>query len=81
MSQCPFANLLDPDTYAEGMPYDTLKEIRHSGPVVYMEDPLTGVPYWVITRQEELDFVSKNPAIFSSAEKTAFQMESDPDLI
>lgn len=81
MSQCPFANLLDPDTYAEGMPYETLKEVRHSGPVVHMEDPLTGVPYWVITRQQELDYVSKNPLLFSSAEKTAFPMESDPELI
>ena len=32
MSQCPFANLLDPDTYAKGMPYDRLKEIREAGP-------------------------------------------------
>ncbi len=66
MSQCPFANLLDPDTYAEGMPYQALKEIRHSGPVVHMEDPITGVPYWVITRQEELDFVSKKPALMAT---------------
>jgi hypothetical protein len=28
MSQCPFANLLDPDTYAQGMPYQMLKEAR-----------------------------------------------------
>ena len=81
MSQCPFANLLDPDTYAQGMPYETLKAIRHSGPVVRMDDPLTGVPYWVITRQKELDLVSKNPALFSSAEKTAFPMEADAELI
>ena len=81
MSQCPFANLLDPDTYAEGMPYDMLREVRHAGPAVYMEDPLTGVPYWVITRQEELDFVSKKPALFSSAERTAFPMEYDDEMV
>ena len=81
MSQCPFANLLDPNTYAEGMPYEMLKQIRHTAPAVHMEDPLTGVPYWVITRQEELDFVSKKPALFSSAEKTAFPMEYDADMV
>ena len=35
MSQCPFANLLDPDTYAEGMPYDKLHEIREAGPSTF----------------------------------------------
>jgi cytochrome P450 len=81
MSQCPHANLLDPDTYAAGMPYQTLREVRQSGPIVRMDDPLTGVPYWVVTRQAELDFVSKAPLKFSSAEKTAFPMEYDTDMI
>ena len=55
MSQCPFANLLDPDTYAQGMPYQMLKDMRQTGPVLRMEDPLSGVPYWVVTRIAELD--------------------------
>ena len=49
MSQCPFANVLDPDTYADGMPYDKLKELRDAGPIVKMDDPVTGVPYWLVT--------------------------------
>ncbi|MFT4822766.1 MAG: cholest-4-en-3-one 26-monooxygenase [Halioglobus sp.] len=81
MSQCPFANLLDPETYALGMPYEALKQIRDAGPAVYMDDPITGVPYWVITRQEELDFISKKPALFSSAQRTAFPMEYDEDMV
>ena len=55
MSNCPFSNLLDPDTYAEGMPYQKLKEIRSAGAVVKMDDPITGIPYWVVSRQAELD--------------------------
>ena len=34
MSECPFANfpnMIDPDTYVNGMPYETLHEIRKSG--------------------------------------------------
>ncbi|MDX1734665.1 MAG: cytochrome P450 [Halioglobus sp.] len=77
MSQCPFANLLDPDTYADGMPYQALHEIREAGPVVKMEDPLTGIPYWAVTRIEEMDYISKNPALFSSAARSAFPMEMD----
>ncbi|TDG15309.1 cytochrome P450 [Seongchinamella unica] len=77
MSQCPFANLLDPDTYKDGMPYQSLREIREAGPVVRMEDPITGVPYWAVTRIRELDFVSKNPKLFSSAARSAFPMEMD----
>ena len=81
MSNCPFANLVDPRTYAEGMPYQQLKEIRESGPVVKMDDPITGVPYWVVTRQAELDFVSKNPKLFSSAERSPFPMEFEDWII
>lgn len=81
MSTCPYANLLDPDTYAEGMPYQQLREIRNAGPVVKIEDPITGIPYWTVTRQAELDYVSKNPKIFSSAERSPFPMEFDDWLI
>jgi len=77
MSQCPFANMLDPDTYKDGMPYDTLREIRQAGPVVRMDDPITGVPYWLVTRIKDIDEVSKNPALFSSEQRGAFPMEME----
>ena len=79
MSQCPFANLLDPDTYAEGMPYDKLREIREAGPVVKIDDPITGIPYWAVTRVEDMDYVSKNPKLFSSEERSAFPETSSID--
>ncbi|MCP4840681.1 MAG: cytochrome P450, partial [Halieaceae bacterium] len=81
MNQCPFANLLDPDTYAQGMPYTRLKEIRDAGPVVKIEDPISGTPYWAVTRIAEMDEVSKNPALFSSAERSAFPMEYGDDIV
>ena len=67
MSTCPFANLIDPETYANGMPYEELKRIRDDGPVHYMEDDIMGVPYWLITGRDEIDVISKKPKIFSSA--------------
>jgi cytochrome P450 len=81
MSQCPFANLLNPDTYAQGMPYEALKAIRQQGPVVKIDDPITGVSYWAVVGQTELDFVSKNPGLFSSAKRTAFPMEFPQDEV
>lgn len=81
MSQCPFANLVDPNTYAQGMPYDELKRLRDEGPVVKLDDPITGVPYWAVVRQKEMDFVSKNPQLFSSAARSAFPMEYDQDIV
>ena len=81
MSQCPFANLVDPDTYAAGMPYDRLREIRAAGPVIKLEDPLTGTPYWAVTRVAEMDAVSKNPKLFSSAARSAFPMEYDQAMV
>jgi cholest-4-en-3-one 26-monooxygenase len=81
MSECPFTNLLDPDTYAGGMPYNKLKEIRDAGPVVKLEDPITGVPYWAVTHIAEMDYVSKNPKLFSSAARTAFPMEFSQGMV
>ncbi|MEH6588360.1 MAG: cytochrome P450 [Halioglobus sp.] len=84
MSECPFANfqnLIDPDTYAEGMPYDELARIRKSGPIHYMDDPKTGVPYWLVTGRKEIDSISKNPTLFSSEARTALADEYTPEEI
>ena len=78
MSAWPFANfknMIDPDTYKDGMPYDELKRIRDDGPVHWMEDKVWGKPYWLVTGRDEIDFVSKNPKIFSSEKGTALAEE------
>jgi cholest-4-en-3-one 26-monooxygenase len=78
MSECPFAdfrNMVDPDTYAEGMPYDELAKIRASGPIHYMDDPTMGVPYWLVTGREEIDVISKQPLVFSSEARSALADE------
>ena len=75
MNKCPFANMLDPDTYVSGMPFDELARIRRSGPIHYMQDPTMGVPYWLVTGRDEIDFISKRPLVFSSEERTALAEE------
>lgn len=78
MSQCPFANfpnMIDPQTYAEGMPYEVLRDIRDSGPIHWMDDSYQGVPYWLVTGRDEIDVISKNPTSFSSEVGTALAEE------
>jgi len=84
MSECPFAkfpNMIDPDTYANGMPYDVLHDIRKDGPVHWMDDSYQGVPYWLVTGRDEIDFISKHPELFSSEQRTALADEhTDEDV-
>lgn len=75
MGGCPFRNLIDPDTYADGMPYAELQRIRTQGSLVRFEDPRTGVPYWAAVRRDALDYISKHPQLFSSAERSPFPSE------
>lgn len=75
MNQCPYVNVLDPDTYAEGMPYGELKKIRDDGPIHYLDDPVAGIPYWLITGRAEIDYISKNPKLFSSEARGAIPIE------
>ena len=77
MSRCPFVNLLDPDTYANGMPYEALREIRHAGPVVKLEDPITGVPYWAVTRVEEFQSAGSGEGDLVALAPEAFIRRTD----
>ncbi|MDX1734919.1 MAG: cytochrome P450, partial [Halioglobus sp.] len=84
MSGCPFANfpnMIDPDTYADGMPYDVLRQIRASGPIHWMDDSYQGVPYWLVTGRDEIDFISKHPELFSSESNTALAEEYSEEEI
>lgn len=81
MSSCPYQNVLNPDLFANGMPHEALAELRQSGPVLRVEDDLSGVPYWLITQREELDFVERNKELFSSQARTAMPMENDQESV
>ena len=53
-----------------------LPRIRKSGPIHYMDDPPMGVPYWLVTGRDEIDFISKNPSLFSSEARTALAVST-----
>lgn len=81
MTGCPYANLLDPNTYGQGMPYEELARLREAGSLVKLEDPVNGVPYWVTTSRVAMDFVSKNPQLFSSAARSAWPQEDPQEMV
>jgi cholest-4-en-3-one 26-monooxygenase len=55
--------------------------LRNEQPVYWHEDPAQGVGFWAVTKQKDLDFVSKNPDLFSSSEKSCLLHESDPERL
>ena len=82
MSGCPYhIDLTAPETYQGGVPREVFKYLRNEEPVYWHEDPEQGVGFWAITRHEDLDFISKNPLMFSSAEKSCLLHESDPEML
>jgi cytochrome P450 len=81
MSQCPHFDLLNPATYADGVPFDQLQQLRNACPVSKQRDTDNDMDYWAITRREDIDFVSKNPKLFSSRERLALLEEMDDQMI
>ena len=81
MSECPFANLMDPEFLGNGFDAEAIANIRSAGPAVKIDDPLTGVPYWAVTRHAAIDFVSKNNDLFSSRRRSALPMEFDQEMV
>ncbi len=83
MATCPYANLLDPDFYKEGYHQPKLVELRNKAdaPIIKIDDPIDGIPYWAVIGRDEVDYICKHPELFSSAAKSAVPTEmSEEDL-
>lgn len=84
MSACPYSQeaLSQGETFVGGAPLELMQQVRNHKSVSWHEDPKSGVGYWAVMRQKEIDFVSKNPLLFSSAEKgVAFQEFSEEEIM
>jgi cholest-4-en-3-one 26-monooxygenase len=81
MSGCPHFDLTAPETFVGGMPRETFTWLRNEAPVHWHEDPTQGVGFWAITRHKDLDFISKNPQLFSSEIKSCLLHESDEERL
>ena len=81
MSECPFANLMDPTFADGGLDNEEIARIRAEGPAVKIDDPITGIPFWAVTQQSAIDYVSKNNDLFSSQRRGAIPMEMDQEMV
>jgi cholest-4-en-3-one 26-monooxygenase len=59
------------DQYIEAVPHDQFRRLRAEAPVFKHPDPDSPNGYWALTAHADVVFVSRNPELFSSQEKTA----------
>ncbi|GAA2749669.1 cytochrome P450 [Kitasatospora cinereorecta] len=60
-----------PGTYADGVPYELLRELRAEAPVRWVEEPPVGnwpagPGYWAVLRHADVKYVLRTPDVFSS---------------
>jgi cytochrome P450 len=80
MSKCPF-DLSDPELYQGGHPREAYTYLRNEAPVCWQENPTESQGFWAVSRQKDLDFVSKNPRLFSSEAKSSIPGEPDEERL
>jgi cholest-4-en-3-one 26-monooxygenase len=71
---CPVSHLdlLDPDTFENGVPRDAFRQVREAQPVYWFPQPQAhSGGFWVVTLLEDVQEISRQPAVFSSAERGA----------
>ncbi|MGH7857136.1 MAG: cytochrome P450, partial [Candidatus Binatia bacterium] len=56
----------DPDSFRDGVPHEWLRRLRAEAPA-YFHPEAGGPGFWCITKYEDVERVSKDPATFSSA--------------
>ncbi len=71
--RCPVAvDLIDPDTFADGLPLEQFATMREQAPVFWHEhEGSHGGGFWVVTRHADVQEVSRLPEVFSSYERGA----------
>lgn len=71
--RCPVQiDLLDPETFADGLPFEQFATMREQAPVFWHEQQGSwGGGFWVVTRHQDVVEVSRQPEVFSSYERGA----------
>jgi cytochrome P450 len=72
-------DLNNPDNFLAGQPHEAYDLLRREAPVFWHDEP-DGPGFWVLTRHEDVRYVSRTPSIFSSTPHCLI-WEPDPELI
>ena len=70
------------ETFINGQPFDTFKQLRAEAPIYWHEEDLDFEPgFWAITKHEDIIKVSKDPKTFSSAVGGHLMTMGDPEVV
>ncbi|MCP4003849.1 MAG: cytochrome P450 [bacterium] len=70
--RCPHQfDLMNPERMSRGVPFEDLATLRRECPVALQDATDHTGEFWAITRRDDIDFISKNPGLFSSAANLA----------
>ncbi len=65
--QSRIVDVSNPDSFADGFPHAFFRELRAKEPVFWHEGDIHGGPgYWIISKYDDVRWVSKNPGLFAS---------------
>ena len=77
-----FADLDDLDLFSKGQPHEVFRRLRETAPVCWNPEA-KGPGYWVITRYDDVERISKQPKLFSNSQGHYISYDSfgirDPD--
>ncbi len=80
--------LYHPATFERGFPHEYFAYLRREAPVHWQAPAAAGEPnfditkgFWVISKYEDLVYVSKNPKLFSSWRGLAFLWEMEEEML
>jgi len=70
------------ETFINGQPFDTFKQLRAEAPIYWHEEDLDFEPgFWALTKHEDIIKVSKDPKTFSSAVGGHLMTMGDPEEV
>lgn len=85
-SRPQWSRIVDPATFADGVPHDTFEEMRAVGPVVWVDEPPVGpmpagTGFWAVLGHAETSTVLRSPAVYSSALGLTQLYDAPPPLL
>lgn len=71
----------NPDTFADGFPHEAFRALRREAPVAWHEGDVHGGPgYWIVSRYDDVRFVSKNPRLFVSGRGNLIEQRPQAEM-
>ena len=74
-------DLVNPDNYVEGVPFEWFDRLRHEAPVTWHPEPAPNHGFWAVTRYDDLTQIHMDWETFSSETGAVALEELDPEQL